>query len=231
MKETRKGMLLVLSGPSGAGKGTLGSFLMEDKLGFQFSVSATTRACRPGEIPGKSYHFLSDEEFDRLEAEDAFLEHATVHGNRYGTLKSEVEQRLLDGHSVLLDIDQQGAIEVMKKIPDCVSVFILPPSYEELLRRLLRRNTEHRDEIERRMRNAPGEIAKQQLYDYVIVNDDPKKAYKRLKKIVKAEMQRATRYCPELEDSAESALESYDTLRKEALDAIDKKGEVTHVHS
>ena len=134
MKETRKGMLLVISGPSGTGKGTLAAKLLRDDPSFTFSVSVTTRAKRSNEIEDVHYHFLSDEEYDKLLAEDAFLEHATVHGHRYGTLKSEVYERMERGQNVLLDIDPQGAKAVMEQEKECVSVFILPPSYKMCIR-------------------------------------------------------------------------------------------------
>ena len=136
MESQRKGMLLVVSGPSGVGKGTLLDRLMQDDPTFGFSVSATTRAPRDYEIPEVHYHFLTEEAFDRLLGEDAFLEHAAVHGHRYGTLRSEVEQRLRQGRNVLLDIDTQGALNVMAQAPECVSVFILPPTFEALRQRL-----------------------------------------------------------------------------------------------
>lgn len=150
MKATRKGMLMVISGPSGTGKGTLAAKLLNDDPSFTFSVSATTRAKRSTEIEDVHYHFLSDEEYDKLLAEDAFLEHATVHGHRYGTLKSEVYERMEKGQNVLLDIDPQGARMVMEQEPECVSVFILPPSYKALRVRLHTRNTDDPVEIERR---------------------------------------------------------------------------------
>lgn len=128
MRETRKGMLMVISGPSGTGKGTLAARLLQEDPSFTFSVSVTTRARRSNEIDDVHYHFISEEEYDRLLAEDAFLEHATVHGHRYGTLKSEVYERIERGQNVLLDIDPQGARNVMAQEPTCVSVFILPPA-------------------------------------------------------------------------------------------------------
>ena len=156
MKATRKGMLMVISGPSGTGKGTLAAKLLNDDPSFTFSVSATTRAKRSTEIEDVHYHFLSDEEYDKLLAEDAFLEHATVHGHRYGTLKSEVYERMEKGQNVLLDIDPQGARMVMEQEPECVSVFILPPSYKALRVRLHTRNTDDPVEIERRLGQCQG---------------------------------------------------------------------------
>ena len=168
MKETRKGMLLVISGPSGAGKGTLVAKLLEKDPTFCFSVSVTTRNRRENEIEDVHYHFISEEEYDKLLEEDAFLEHASVHGHRYGTLKSEVYSRMDRGQNVLLDIDPQGARAVMEKERDCVSIFILPPSYHDLKVRLHTRNTEKEEEIQRRLHNARHEIEQMNRYRYLI---------------------------------------------------------------
>ncbi|MCH5286088.1 MAG: guanylate kinase [Christensenellaceae bacterium] len=196
MEETRKGMLLVVSGASGTGKGTLVSRLLKEDPSFVFSVSATTRAPREGEVDGVHYHFLTEAQYDELLAKDAFLEHATVHANRYGTLKEEVYSRMEQGQNVLLDIDTQGAFNVMAAAPDCVSVFILPPSYAELKRRLEGRNTERPEDIERRFANARQEIPLMDRYQYIIVNDDLDAAYAQLRAITLAEKQRSNRYFP-----------------------------------
>ena len=196
MEETRKGMLLVVSGASGTGKGTLVKRLLEEDASFCFSVSATTRAPRNGETDGVDYHFLTEAQYDELLAKDAFLEHATVHAHRYGTLKEEVYGRMERGQNVLLDIDTQGAFNVMAAAPDCVSVFILPPSYAELRRRLEGRNTERPEEIERRFTNARQEIPLMDRYQYIIVNDDLDAAYAQLRAITLAEKQRSNRYFP-----------------------------------
>lgn len=199
MREERKGMLIVISGPSGTGKGTLCGRLLRNDPSLSFSVSATTRAPREGEIEGVHYFFVTEEAYDRLLAEDAFLEHASVHGHRYGTLKSQVDEMMEKGVNVLLDIDPQGAREVMRQRPDCVSVFILPPSYEELRVRLHTRNTDDPKEIERRLGNARGEIEQMHLYQYAVVNDDLELAYQQLSSIIAAEKQRTTRYFPVVE--------------------------------
>ncbi len=198
MKETRKGMLLVISGPSGAGKGTLVQRLLDKDPSFCFSVSVTTREKRKNEIQDVHYHFISEAEYDKLLQKDAFLEHASVHAHRYGTLKSEVYARMEKGQNVLLDIDPQGARTVMEKEPDCVSVFILPPSYSDLRIRLHTRNTEKPEEIQRRLNNARGEIAQMNRYRYLIVNDDLDLAFEQLAAVVRAEKQNSTRYFPEI---------------------------------
>ena len=201
MQIQRKGMLLIVSGPSGAGKGTLTDMLMAEDDSIVFSISATTRAPREHEIPDVHYHFLTPETFSRLVQEDAFLEHAQVHGNCYGTLKSEVEERLAQGQNVLLDIDTQGALNVMKKMPDCVSVFIYPPSMQTLRQRLIDRGTETSESLALRLRNAWGEVAQAGHYQYVIVNDDKETAYRQLRSIVNAEKQRGSRFSVTLEEN------------------------------
>lgn len=196
METIRKGMLLVISGPSGTGKGTLIELLRAEDPSFAFSVSATTREPRQGEVDGVHYHFMTQERYDQLVEEDAFLEYARVHTGCYGTLKSEVYERMEQGQNVLLDIDVQGALNVMKKEPECVSVFILPPSYKELRRRLVERGTETPEQIEVRMNNARKEIALKDHYQYQIINGELTEAYALLKAIVQAEKQNSARYCP-----------------------------------
>jgi len=193
VKVERTGMLLIISGPSGTGKGTLVKKLMDNDPTFHFSCSVTTRKPRTGEIDGVHYHFVSVEEYERLVAEDAFLEHATVHGNHYGTLRKPVEEMMKKGDNVLLDIDPQGAISVMENADDYVSVFILPPSFEDLRVRLHTRNTDDPVEIERRLNNARGEVKKVDRYQYAVVNDDLELAFSQLQAIVNAEKLRTTR--------------------------------------
>lgn len=190
---TRTGMLLIISGPSGTGKGTLVKKLMDTDPSFRFSCSVTTRKPREGEVDGVHYYFVTEEKYDELLAQDAFLEHATVHGHRYGTLKKPVEEMMAQGYNVLLDIDPQGAISVMENADDYVSVFILPPSFEDLRVRLHTRNTDDPVEIERRLNNARGEVKKIDRYQYAVVNDDLELAFCQLQAIVNAEKLRTKR--------------------------------------
>ena len=187
------GMLLIISGPSGTGKGTLVKKLMDIDPSFRFSCSVTTREPREGEIDGVHYHFVSVEEYNRMVEENAFLEHAKVHGNYYGTLRKPVEDMMADGLNVLLDIDTQGAINVMNNASDYVSVFILPPSFTELRKRLVDRQTDEPDVIERRLKNALEEVKKLDQYQYSIVNDDLELAFSQLQHIVNAEKLRTKR--------------------------------------
>lgn len=200
MKIDRKGMLLIVSGPSGVGKGTLVEILRKYDPNFKLSCSVTTRDPRPGEEEGVHYHFISDEEYDRMLENNEFLEHATVHGNRYGTPRKQVEEMLQQGKSMILEIDPQGAIAVMEN-PDVghyVSVFILPPSYKVLRERLTARKTESPEVIDRRMNNARAEIAKLDRYQYAIINDKIGPAFDDLLNIIKAEKMRTIRYMPEI---------------------------------
>lgn len=200
MREARKGMLLVISGPSGAGKGTLYNRVLAADPTITFSVSYTTRGPRPGEVDGKDYCFVTEEQFRQMLDRDGFLEHADVHGHLYGTPRQPVLDALEAGRSVMLDIDPQGALQVMEKMPDCVSVFILPPSFAELRRRLTGRGTEKPEEIERRLRNARGEVQLMGKYQYLVVNDDLEVAYRTLQGIVDAEKQRSSRFFPVVEE-------------------------------
>lgn len=196
----RRGMLLIISGPSGTGKGTLVKKLMENDPTFRLSCSLTTRKPRHGEVEGVHYHFVSEEEYQRLVDENAFLEHATVHGHHYGTLRKPVEEMMQRGDNVLLEIDPQGAISVMENAKDYVSVFILPPSFEDLRVRLHTRNTDDPVEIERRLNNARGEVKKADRYQYAIINDDLELAFAQLQAIVNAEKLRTIRYQPTISE-------------------------------
>ncbi|MBO4836939.1 MAG: guanylate kinase [Clostridia bacterium] len=199
MIEKRRGMLLVVSGPSGVGKGTVSKCLAEER-DMIYSVSCTTRSPRPGEVDGREYRFVTEKEFLDMAEHDGFLEYASVHGHYYGTPRAPVEEAIEKGLSIRLEIDCQGALQVMEKMPGCVSVFILPPSYGELRRRLEGRGTETPEEVERRLRNARDEIAAMDHYQYLVVNDDLETARERLMDIVNAEKQRSCRYSPVIEE-------------------------------
>ena len=192
---------LIFYGPSGTGKGTLVKKLMDSDPSFRFSCSVTTRKPRDNEIEGVHYHFVTEEAFDRLVSENAFLEHATVHGHRYGTLRAPVERMMAEGYNVLLDIDPQGAITVMQNADDYVSVFILPPSFEDLRVRLHTRNTDDPVEIERRLKNARGEVQKIDRYQYAVVNDNLELAFAQLQSIANAEKHRTTRFHPHVAEN------------------------------
>lgn len=198
VKIQRTGMLLIISGPSGTGKGTLVKKLMDSDPSFRFSCSVTTRKPRDGEIDGVHYHFVTDEAYEQMVLEGQFLEHATVHGHHYGTLRAPVEELMAQGYNVLLDIDPQGAISVMENASDYVSVFILPPSFEDLRVRLHTRNTDDPVEIERRLGNARGEVQKIDRYQYAVVNDNLELAFSQLQSIANAEKHRTTRFHPQI---------------------------------
>lgn len=169
----RKGNLFVVSGPSGAGKGTLISRLRKQIPEIWLSVSATTRCPpRPGEVDGVSYLFKTEEEFDQLIASDGLLEWALVNGFRYGTPRLPVEEHVKTGHQVLLEIEPQGAFQVRRAYPEAILVFIEPPSMEELKRRLVNRGTESAQQIERRLQTAALEMKCEKEYDAVVRNDD-----------------------------------------------------------
>jgi len=182
-----RGDLFVISAPSGAGKSTLCSMLVERVEGLVFSVSHTTRPPRPGEINGKDYFFVSEQEFEKLVAQDAFLEWARVHDNFYGTYRSQVLEQLSKGVDVILDIDVQGAKQVKSKLPGAVTIFILPPSWQALEERLLKRGSEDKKKIKTRLQNALKEIEEVSNYHYCVVNDQLKVAFEELKSIVSAE--------------------------------------------
>ncbi len=166
-----KGLLIVVSAPSGCGKGTILEQVLKND-GFYYSVSATTRSPREGEVNGVNYHFLSKEDFEGLISGDGMLEYACYCGNYYGTPRKAVFDKLEEGKDVILEIEVQGAMKVREKCPDAMLVFILPPSLETLRHRLEKRGTEQPEVIEKRVGEAAGEIKKAYGYDYVIVNDD-----------------------------------------------------------
>ncbi|PNH84360.1 guanylate kinase [Arthrobacter sp. AFG20] len=169
--------LTVLAGPTAVGKGTVSTYIRDTYPEVWLSVSATTRAPRPGEIDGVHYYFKSKEEFESLVAAGEFLEWAVVHGqNTYGTLKSTVNQAIAEGRSVLLEIDLQGARQVKQALPDAQFVFLAPPSWEELVRRLVGRGTESAEEQQRRLETGKVELAAEPEFDHTVINDDVRRA-------------------------------------------------------
>ncbi|HZX71104.1 MAG TPA: guanylate kinase [Rhodanobacter sp.] len=180
------GTLFVVAAPSGAGKSTLVNALLEREGTISLSVSHTTRPPRPGEQVGRHYYFMDRAEFEREVAQGVFLEHAEVHGNLYGTSRTIVHELLEQGRDVLLEIDWQGAQQIRRSKPDCVSVFILPPSRVELERRLRGRGSDAPEVIERRLHNSRGEIAHAHEFDYILVNDVFDEALADLQAIVRA---------------------------------------------
>jgi guanylate kinase len=181
--------VFVITGPSGVGKGTLIRTLLQRVPELELSVSATTRAPRPGEQDGVDYHFLSEAEFDRRVLEGDFLEHADYSGRRYGTLLSELERRLAAGASVVLEIEVQGARQVKDKMPDAMRIFIAPPSEEALRTRLVGRGTDDEAQRERRLATAKEELAAQDEFDIVVTNDRLDDAADELERIVRGALQ------------------------------------------
>ncbi|PCC75505.1 guanylate kinase [Nannocystis exedens] len=209
MSSDYKGLLLVVSSPSGAGKTTLCRRLRDEFAQIQFSVSYTTRSPRPGEVHGREYFFVDRDAFTAMVARDEFAEYALVHGNNYGTSASLVREALASGTDLLFDIDFQGGRQLRRCFPaDVVLVFILPPSLGELQRRLQARNTDAPEVIERRLRVARDELSHYAEYDYVIVNDDLNRAYAALRAIYIAESHR----CARQRSAAEAVLSGQQVL-------------------
>lgn len=187
MSNTANGKLIILVAPSGAGKTTIARKLLDNFSRIKFSTSATTRGPRNGEVHGEDYFFISREEFDRLIENDGFLEWEEFYnGARYGTLRSEVDKLIESGYFPLLDIEVKGALNVKQMYGTrCVSIFIRPPSLEELKKRLINRNTENEQSLELRLQRAKEELKYADAFDYVVVNDDLETAYRQVKKIIK----------------------------------------------
>ncbi|MDR2109451.1 MAG: guanylate kinase [Coriobacteriales bacterium] len=182
----RSGTLFIISGPSGAGKGTLVSRVLASVEGLQLSISATTRPPRAGERDGREYYFFSEKHFDELVAQDGFLEWAEVHGNRYGTPRAQAEQLLARGADLILEIDVQGREQIVARWPEAVSIFVAPPSLDELERRLRHRGCEDEPAIQRRLGNARSEMEKAELYDHRVINDNLQRAADELEKIIRS---------------------------------------------
>lgn len=190
---TPKGVLLVVSGPSGAGKGTICQLVRDQLPDLGYSISVTTRQPRNGEVNGVNYFFKTVPEVQEMIAAGELLEYAEVYGNYYGTPRKYVEDLLNSGRDVLLEIDIQGALQIKKRFPEGVFVFIVPPSLDELSARIYKRGTDSEEVIKRRMASAAGELTYAQEYDYIIVNDIAQKAAKKVLTIMEAERYRVAR--------------------------------------
>ena len=190
---TPQGVLLVVSGPSGAGKGTICQILREQLPDLGFSISVTTRQPRVGEVDGKSYFFKTVPEVQEMIAKGELLEYAEVYGNYYGTPRKYVMDLLQSGHDVLLEIDIQGALQIKERFPEGVFVFIVPPSLDELSARIYKRGTDSEEVIKRRMASAASELTYAAKYDYIIVNDIATKAANKVLTIMEAERYRVAR--------------------------------------
>ena len=194
LSKINRGLVLIVSSPSGAGKTTICKKLIQDIENLSLSVSVTTRLKRQNEIDGKDYFFKSDEEFDKMVKEEKFLEHARVFGYSYGTLKSEINSKITNGINVIVDIDWQGTRQIEEHIPDdIVKIFILPPSIKELEKRLGTRATETQDSFKKRMSEARKEISHYNEYDFIIINEDVQESVNKIKLILNSESLRRHR--------------------------------------
>lgn len=192
IKSKKEGSLIVISGPSGAGKGSICSRLI-DCPNLKFSISATSRPIRETEVDKKDYYFITKEKFEQMIKDDEFLEYATVHSQYYGTPKSKVIEDLNKGYDVVLEIDIQGALKIKEKYPEGIFIFIMPPSMKDLIKRLINRNTESKDKIIERFKNAYKEINEMKKYNYVVVNDNLDDAINKVKSIILSEKCRVDR--------------------------------------
>lgn len=194
MTKKKNGSLIIISGPSGAGKGTICNALLKEDNNLSISISMTTREKRASEIDGKDYYFVTKKEFEDNIKKGNFLEYAKVHGdNYYGTPKDKVYELLASGKDVILEIDIQGALKVKEKMAEGIFIFIMPPSMKELRDRLVKRNTESKDKIIERFRNAYKEINEITKYNYVVINDEVENAVEKVKAIILAEKCRVDR--------------------------------------
>ena len=194
LSKINRGLVLIVSSPSGAGKTTICKKLIQDIENLSLSVSVTTRLKRQNEIDGKDYFFKSDEEFDKMVKQEKFLEHARVFGYSYGTLKSDINSKITNGINVIVDIDWQGTRQIEEHIPDdIVKIFILPPSIKELEKRLGARATESQDSFKKRMSEARKEISHYNEYDFIIINEDVQESVNKIKSILKSESLRRHR--------------------------------------
>ncbi len=206
MTNRARGLLIVISGPSGAGKGTICKRLLENNRELALSVSATTREPRNGEVDGVNYYFISKEEFKEKIQCDDFIEYAQVYDNYYGTPKSNVEEILESGRDVILEIDIQGALKVKENTEDGVFIFILPPSMQELKQRIIKRGSETQESLMKRFKSAYKEINFVSKYNYAVVNDEVELAVEKLESIISAEKCRVDRIKHSILDSKEGLI-------------------------
>ena len=204
-----KGNLIIISSPSGGGKGTLIREILRAVPNIGYSVSLTTRPQRPGEVDGEHYNFVSREQFEAFRAECGFLEYAEVHANYYGTSRALTEKLTSEGKDVILEIDVQGAAWVLSRVPDAVSIFIMPPSFEALTHRLTARATETPEQLSLRLRNSFDEMMDYKNFEYVVVNDDIPTAARRLESIILGERQKRIRQA----DAIKDILDSFDVSK------------------
>lgn len=191
--QPRRGILFVVSSPSGGGKGTLIQRVLNTVPYLSYSVSYTTRAPRNGEVNGREYFFVRPEQFEAMIRAGEFLEWAHVHGKLYGTSRQQVSCEISEGRDIILEVDVQGAASVRRLIPDAVTIFILPPSLEILRKRLIARGTDSAKELELRLRNAPEELKNYKAFDFVIINENVERASGQLESIIEAERARPAR--------------------------------------
>lgn len=208
-----KGNLIIISSPSGGGKGTLIREVLRVVPDIGYSVSYTTRRMRDGEENGRDYFFVTVEEFKRLIAAGEFLEYAEVHGNFYGTSLKQIKTETDSGHDVILEIDVQGAANVRRIVPEAISIFILPPSFQVLRERLIARKTEKQEDLAVRLKNSFGEVKQFSEFEYVVVNDEKTLAAERLKNVILAERQKRVRQSAAIQ----AILNSFDASKIEAL--------------
>ncbi len=204
-----KGNLIIISSPSGGGKGTLIKEALASTPDVGYSVSLTTRSPRFGEEEGRHYHFVTREKFEEEIADGGFLEYAEVHGNYYGTSKTQIERITSEGNDAVLEIDVQGAVQIMEKAADAVSIFIMPPSFEVLKARLTARATEGPDDLKLRLKNAFDEVMQFEKFGYVVVNDRVSVASRKIASIILAERQRRNRQT----DAVQGILDSFGSSR------------------